>query len=169
MVVASFVKYENDKVILAKGRSEMFNLSISEVHELCNTFCFFENWNETILTEDIFYLLKTFFTKYIHPKLYGKWCLYKKLLANHQINFLYIKMSWCWKKMNFRWVTYIVNYITNKRWAALFTLAKTITLKIASTNFVSFQSFVSTKLKISFKVCFVRMLYIYDFLWLCLS
>lgn len=43
MVVASFVKYKIDKVILAYGRSEMFNLSISEVHELCNTFCLFEN------------------------------------------------------------------------------------------------------------------------------
>lgn len=63
MVVASFVKYKIDKVIFAYGRSEMFNLSISEVHELCNTFCLFENWNEIILNEDIFYLLKTLLTK----------------------------------------------------------------------------------------------------------
>lgn len=169
MVVASFVKYKIDKVILAYGRSEMFNLSISEVHELCNTFCLFENWNEIILNEDIFYLIKTLFTKLIHLKWYGKCCVYKKLLASHQINFLYIKMSLRWKKINFRRVTYKVNYITNKHWAALFTLAKKNTFKIVSTNFVSFQSFVLTKLNISFKVCFVRMLYIYDFLWLCLS
>lgn len=124
MVVASFVKYKIDKVILAYGRSEMFNLSISEVHELCNTFYLFEIWNEIILNEDIFYLIKTLFTKLIHLKLYGKCCVYKKLLASHQINFLYIKMSLRWKKINFRWVTYKVNYITNKHWAALFTLAK---------------------------------------------
>lgn len=69
MVVVFFVKYKIDKVVLVYGRSEMFNFLIFEVYELCNIFCFFENWNEIILNEDIFYLIKIFFIKKIYLKL----------------------------------------------------------------------------------------------------